>query len=372
MDYLFNTSIIKPVYSVQKFHRLLIEGIAAKGYDITILSSIPISRTKHKKIWWNNSFEIHGDVKYIFLPFINFRFIRQFFVAFFSFIHSLWWCLHSKRGSSVIICDVLNVAVTAASLVAGKICGIKTCAIVTDIPVMSGKAKKKDRKSLLEKWAIAISSFLMISYDNYVLLTEQMNEIVNPHNKPYMVMEGLVDINMGKTQNTLNNKALERILIYAGGIYEKYGIKKLLEAFMRLEGDDLRLHIYGSGEMENDMPYFMYLDKRIVYHGVVPNKIVVEKQIEATLLINPRHGNQEFTKYSFPSKNMEYMASGTPVITTPLPGMPKEYYDYVYFFKDETVDGFIKSLNNIVNLPSAELVEKGQKAKAFALEKKII
>ena len=34
--------------------------------------------------------------------------------------------------------------------------------------------------------------------------------------------------------------------------------------------------------------------------------------------------------YSFPSKMIEYMLSGTPVLTTKLPGIPEAYYDYCY------------------------------------------
>ena len=52
-------------------------------------------------------------------------------------------------------------------------------------------------------------------------------------------------------------------------------------------------------------------DKRIIYWGVVEQKHVFEMQQQATLLVNPRKGHEEYTKYSFPSKTMEYMASGT-------------------------------------------------------------
>ena len=55
----------------------------------------------------------------------------------------------------------------------------------------------------------------------------------------------------------------------------------------------------------------------------------VAEELKATLLVNPRPTTEEFTIYSFPSKNMEYMASGTPLLTTKLPGMPEEYHQYV-------------------------------------------
>jgi glycosyltransferase involved in cell wall biosynthesis len=172
---------------------------------------------------------------------------------------------------------------------------------------------------------------------------------------------------MAAVDNLPEHKAPERIMLYAGGIYEKYGIKKLIDAFMQLEGDDLRLHIYGSGEVAKDMPDYMKLDKRIVYYGIVPNKEVVEKELEATLLINPRSSVEEFTKYSFPSKNMESMVSGTPLLTTPLPGMPQEYYPFVYVFNDESVEGFCQTLKMLLSTPKEELHEFGRLAKEFVL-----
>ncbi len=107
-----------------------------------------------------------------------------------------------------------------------KICGIKICAIVTDIPVCWGKQKKHTRKSLFEKLTISFSSTFIHSYDYYVILTNYMNDVVNTRHKPYIVIEGLVDINMRTNHNKLANKVPERILIYAGALYEKYGIKE--------------------------------------------------------------------------------------------------------------------------------------------------
>ena len=46
----------------------------------------------------------------------------------------------------------------------------------------------------------------------------------------------------------------------------------------------------------------------------------------------------------FPSKNHEYMVTGTPVLTTKLPCFPEEYDPYLYYMEDVSVDGFYKSM----------------------------
>ena len=75
-------------------------------------------------------------------------------------------------------------------------------------------------------------------------------------------------------------------------------------------------------------------------------------------------------KYSFPSKTMEYMASGTPVLTTVLPGMPREYHPYVYLLEDETADGITEKLKAVLENSNETLFRKGTKARRFVLEQK--
>ena len=64
------------------------------------------------------------------------------------------------------------------------------------------------------------------------------------------------------------------------------------------------------------------------------------------------------------------MASGTPIMTTLLPGMPIEYIPFVYLFTDESIDGIYQTLNNLLLKPKEELSEFGFHAKQFVLENK--
>lgn len=363
---IFETSLVKPGLAVQKFHRLLAEGLSSMNEtQVETLSSIPVIYTSHKKRIWNIKPEIVKNIHYKYIPIINLPILKNSIVSIYTFIKILTKGIFKKKYEKVVICDVLNLSITASALLACKLTGYKIIALVTDLPglMVSGSSKK----NTIYK---SIVTTIISKFDGYILLTEQMNAIVNPRQKPHLIMEGLVDINMRSSENTLSKKAEERIILYAGGIYEKYGVKKLIDAFMLLANADLRLYIYGSGEMENDMPEYMHLDQRIIYKGVAPNDEVVKVQLAATLLINPRPTHEEFTKYSFPSKNMEYMVSGTPLLTTPLPGMPKEYNPYVYLFDDESVDGMHQTLNQLLLKPKEELHEFGLRAKKFVLNEK--
>ena len=64
------------------------------------------------------------------------------------------------------------------------------------------------------------------------------------------------------------------------------------------------------------------------------------------------------------------MASGTPLCTTRLPGMPSEYYPYVYFFDDESEDGMLVTLQDVLGKKETEYYEFGMQAKAFVMNEK--
>ena len=108
----------------------------------------------------------------------------------------------------------------------------------------------------------------------------------------------------------------------------------------------------------------------VKYCGVLSPDEIVAKEQGATLLINPRPAGEEYTKYSFPSKNMEYMASGTAVLTTALPGMPEEYKKYVYLINDESISGIKNTLKELLTSDISELRNKGLAARDFVLNNK--
>lgn len=158
--------------------------------------------------------------------------------------------------------------------------------------------------------------------------------------------------------------------MYAGMLNKKHRIEMLIKGFMLTKGD-YELWLFGSGDFEREIQEYAKNDKRIKFFGRVNRNVVLEYEHRASLLVNIRDSKEEYTKFSFPSKTIEYMACGTPLLTTKLPGIPDEYYEYCYTLDDETVDGVNKSLENILSLPQDELLTKGKEAMNFIFSNKI-
>ena len=181
----------------------------------------------------------------------------------------------------------------------------------------------------------------------------------------YIVIEGVVDIININEKKVTNNE-----IVYAGMLNVEYGIKLLIDAFILLNNGEYTLELYGTGNYVKDIESICLQYKNINYHGIVSNDMIIKKEEDAFLLVNPRCSKDEFTKYSFPSKNMEYMLSGTPMLCSKLPGLPHEYKNYVYIFEDETVEGLAKTLKEIISLNKNIHLKKGKDAQKFVLENK--
>lgn len=303
--------------------------------------------------------EREGNAHFHYITTINYPGIRHLMI----FFGTLFGVLKSKKDKSTYaVCDFLNTATAFAFVIACKLRRIKKTAIVTDLPDMfdSGGARKK------------ISNFLLRCFDGYIFLTEYMNRAVNKKNKPYLVIEGQCDSKVPpKSLNVpYESENSKQVIIYAGNIQGKYGIGYFVEGFLLAGLPNAELRVYGRGDFLDELLALCKSHPNLRYMGIKPNSEIVEEEQRAALLVNPRPTAPEYTKYSFPSKNMEYMASGTPLLTTKLPGMPEEYFPYIYLLEDETPQGAAKALEDILKTPLSQRIEKGRAARNFVLNNK--
>ena len=262
------------------------------------------------------------------------------------------------RKDTAVIVDCLNRTTAFFALLAARLRRCRCVGIITDLPDMLGGG------SFSKKMA----NFVIRHCTDYVLLTEAMNDYIGNKEKPYVVLEGHADITMGQKVPSPDKKTAPRRVFYAGGVSRQYGLADLTEGFLQAEIPNAMLEIYGPGDYVKELQQIADTHDNVCYGGMLLNTQIVDKEQEATLLVNPRPTHEEFVKYSFPSKTMEYMASGTPVLTTRLPGMPKEYYPYVDFIEEESADGIAAALKAVLSRSDEELFQKGQDARAFVLD----
>lgn len=352
---LFADAPRKPAFQSQKYHRLLIEGLAA-GAKVDVVANPPVNREVLKKPFVRLPRETEGGACYRYIPAVRNPIVKAVFVGVGTFFRTA----HLAGKDSAVVVDCLNRTTALAGLLAAKLRGRRCVGIVTDLPDMLGGSAFSKK----------LSNFVIRHCTDYVLLTQAMNDYLNPEGKPHVILEGHSDIAMERQEPSPARKASPRVCMYAGGVSKQYGLENLVKGFRKADLPDARLEIYGPGDYVQELSQIAAEDSRIFYGGMLLNAEIVEREMAATLLVNPRPTGEEYVKYSFPSKTMEYMSTGTPVLTTVLPGMPKEYHPYVYLLEEETADAIAEKLAQIFAQPAEALFEKGMTAREFILKEK--
>lgn len=350
------------------FQTALLSGLVKYYDEINVITAPNISSyPKCKKIFFTKKkFEsgLSTALKCVFVGLVNLPLIKLFskYYRVKKYLKSL---LRSLNEETIIyiygahspflkaVCDVSHPKA-------------KTCLIVPDLPeFMSGNrnpfylfAKKQDKR---------IIDACVKKIDSFVLLSPFMRERLPIDDKPWIQMEGIF-------QNSSSMEVVEKekykTILYTGNLGKRYGIKLLLDAFSLIKSDDYRLWIRGNGETLDEVKERAKKDSRIIYFDQMSKADLLKLQKKATLLVNPVSPKQEFTRFFFPSKTMEYLASGTPTVMPPLQCIPNEYHKYLFFFEDETPEGMRDKMIEICEKPNEQLVSWGKAASDFILKEK--
>lgn len=257
------------------------------------------------------------------------------------------------------------------SIVEGLLCAKRinpnliTCLVVPDLPeYMNLEKKKRTLQDFLFNSLRKVSNEILYKdiqkIDCFVILTKYMADALGIENKPYSVIEGMTK---PRNEDCIYEYPIKKF-VYTGSLGEKYGIKELVDAFHKLEVQDVELIICGGGDTVDYIKTIAKIDTRIIYKGILTPDEVYNIQKDAYVLVNPRNSKEEYTKYSFPSKTLEYMTSGHPVLMYHLPGIPKEYDDYLIYF-EEGEEAIYHGLKKIYSLDPVEIRQIGLKSKVF-------
>jgi len=364
-------------YAANKLQWNLIDGfLNIEEIDLRILSALFVGAypQEYKDLFVKGQNEIYkNSVRYDSVPFFNMWGYRNISRKR-SLKRRIQEFLNEKESNKIIFVYSPHTPFLEAAVFAKqKDPSIHICLIVPDLPqYMNLNEKKSIIYSSLKKIDIQLFEKNSRFVDSFVLLTEQMKEVLDVGERPYVVVEGMVNTN--EIENLVAEKnergTVLKSIVYTGTLNKKFGVVNLVKAFHAINDSNIILQICGRGDSENIIREYATKDKRIQLLGQLSNEEAVNLQRNATILVNPRQNNEEFTKYSFPSKNMEYLLSGKPVIAYKLDGIPNEYEDYFFYVEDNSLESLSTKIVEVLNLSNEQRNEFGKQAKEFVIKKK--
>lgn len=339
--------------------------------NVVLLNALPVGSYPqyYKKIKIKEfCFATEFGTENINIGFCNVKLIRNYFQKR-NILKALNKWMLSSGNDKVLFVYTLSLPFLSAIVKIKKVYSkLKVCAIVADMPDMLNLSTDKSIfQKKFEKWSADRVYHNIDSIDYFVLLTKYMAEYLKI-NKPYIVMEGIAD-DVSNLKPTRYDRKL-KFVVYTGMLHKRFGIMDLVQAFMLIGNSNYRLILCGIGDAEADIIKSSKVDSRIVFKGQVSREEVLKIQADATVLVNPRKNTELFTKYSFPSKTMEYLASGTPVVAYKLDGIPDEYDQFINYVPDNSIESLARILTEICEKPESWRKEMGARAREFILRNK--
>lgn len=123
-----------------------------------------------------------------------------------------------------------------------------------------------------------------------------------------------------------------RFVLSVAQLWERKGLRYLVEACAQLRdrGTDVRCEIVGEGPQRDELQALidrLGAGDRVVLTGALPFPEVVERYRRASVFVLPCIVTEEGDRDGIPNVILEAMASGLPVISTPVSGIPEVVRD---------------------------------------------
>jgi len=304
-----------------RFQNNMIQTLRAMGHEVTILSYIAmqipkdmsgvLSNTKQQiyvlrnnggiKATWKAIKECQKTVKNLLLE----HDIVIAYNVFYSFLYLPFISKKYKKRSILILADY-----------SGKEC----------------------YSSLLGKLYATCQRYAMRKYDTVVGLSSNIAGALKKCQK-FILMEGGISQEFydkfaykEKEENTSIS------FMYSGLLSKVTGVDILLEAMKSFENENVELWISGKGDLEENVKLAAQSDNRIRFYGHMEYEDYMKKLQNADILINPRNMSLPENVNNFPSKIMDYLATGKPVISSKFVGWEK-FRQEIWFYEDDLTEG---------------------------------
>lgn len=372
MEQLNRNSKEKASVAPVNYETMLAKGLVENGAKLDALSvpavaAFPHSIYKHidrKQETIENGIHIHW------IPFINIQGLKQFTIKknVEKLLEQWLWENKDVKDKAVLMYSIYPPYTEPAMCLCRKY-GCHLTTVITDLPeYMYSWKKMKGVRGWYSKRLSEKMLNLQGKCDSYILFTKPMAAKMGIEDKPYMVSEGFCDISIFEDIPD-QEKYPKKTIVYGGNLSRLYGIQNLVKGFMQTELD-AELHLYGAGGDASFIEECAKQDPRIRFFGRVDRKTLLVALKKAHLLVVNKPTEDDYSNYSFSSKILEYMASGTPLLTTKVGGMPEEYLKYVYIIEDESIDGISIALTVAMDSVLKEHYVFCEKAAHFAIEDK--
>lgn len=333
--------------------------------EVVLASSYPVQNFPLvRKIYFPKHNFKHLDFPGISLFFLNIIILKHLtrFLSCIFYVSS-----HCLRGESNLI---FVHGLHSPYLLFGRlmqIFGAKIIVVMTDLPGLILPTDNLPAR-MLKRLDLRLIRLIVSGADGVISVAPKLSEFFSPF-KNKLVVPGILNAALHPDPNSgFIDRRAPFVVSYAGGLSKAYGVDRLIDAVLLMDKDiNLELLLYGKGDQVERIKRVSENDPRVRYCGYIDSDALFPLLIKSDLLINPRPSDESFSQMSFPSKIIEYMYTGRPVLTTRIQSIPLDMSGYLYYIEDESSNGIKNAMIDIMKISTSELNYIGMSGRSFVL-----
>lgn len=186
------------------------------------------------------------------------------------------------------------------------------------ILMLADFTEPKEYKNLVRKLLAFLFRLEIRCFEKVIVLSENSKSMIKKK-VPMLLMQGGIEHKTFKGFKKLKvNSSI--IIMYSGHLSNITGVDIFLNMIKQNKRKDVEFVISGKGPLECDVKELTKYDSRVKFIGYLPDAEYYKILNSAHVLINPRNMEYPQNQNNFPSKVLEYLATGRPIISTKFPG----------------------------------------------------
>ena len=330
--------------SNQNYHNKMIRSLAISN-KVDVISMRPFSISNCKSGYLPSATKEDGNITWHYLKVAIFKFWRNKFFE----KEAIKILKKLDLSDAVIVTDTINPTVVTLANTLKKTFNLNAVGTATDSPSnISGTGRSYTLYLLKQAEKL----------DGFITLTRGLNDVFNQNGRPFEVIEGITE-NEFVTEDANHGK----YFFFGGALMAKYGVYNLIEAFKRLNRNDINLILCGHHCDNKTLNEKIKGCSNIKYFKLLPVNQVMSLEAGALANINPRPYTEDLDRYSIPSKTLEYLCSGSITISVKNSILQPKFNDVALWIKSNSVDDIYDALQSVLNMSDEQRNTLAIKAK---------
>ena len=159
----------------------------------------------------------------------------------------------------------------------------------------------------------------------------------------------------------------KRNILYAGARSRAGGVDRLIAAVALLRTPDVQLVMTGQGKgYDPEIKRMTAESDRVTDLGMVTEGELERLAFSADALINPRPVRTDDSCMNFPSKVLDYLSYGRPIVSTRAPGLGPTFDDLLVFSEGDDPGQLAEAIDRVLDWSPAERTLFAERCRDFA------